>query len=205
MRIVAGALRGRTLVAPKGHSTRPTADRARQALFDVLEHAPWSRGLDGHRVVDLFAGSGALGLEALSRGAARCLFVDDDPAAIQAITDNVEALKLDGRARVRRANGVRIGAMGAADGPVFDLAFIDPPYRKGLAEPALRALSAGGWLAAGAIAVVEGAAEDPRPEIPGYLTQDVRSWGAARVHFLRVVSADEPPGIEATKGVRNWR
>jgi 16S rRNA (guanine966-N2)-methyltransferase len=108
MRIVAGAHRGRSLVAPKGHSTRPTADRARQALFNVLEHAPWSPGLAGLQVLDLFAGSGALGLEALSRGAAFCLFADTDPAAAAANAANLAALRLEDRAIVRRWDATRL-------------------------------------------------------------------------------------------------
>src|ERR1700678_2341796 len=108
MRIVAGAHRGRSLVAPKGHSTRPTADRARQALFDVLEHAPWSPGLAELRVVDLFAGSGALGLEALSRGADFCLFADTDPLAGGAIAPTLAALRLEDRAAVRRWDATRL-------------------------------------------------------------------------------------------------
>src|SRR5579862_4992031 len=100
MRIVAGAQRGRALVAPKGHSTRPTADRTRQALFNVLEHAPWGRPLSGARVIDLFAGSGALGLEAMSRGASFCLFVENDGAAREAVVTNLAALGLTERARV---------------------------------------------------------------------------------------------------------
>src|SRR5882724_11239047 len=98
MRIVAGTHRGRVLVAPKGHSTRPTADRTRQALFNVLEHAAWSPGLEGRRVIDLFAGSGALGLEALSRGASFCRFVDNDEGAREAIKRNVDGLGVGDRA-----------------------------------------------------------------------------------------------------------
>jgi 16S rRNA (guanine966-N2)-methyltransferase len=108
MRIVAGEHRGRAFVAPKGHSTRPTADRARQALFNVLEHAPWSPGLAGGRVLDPFAGSGALGLEALSRGAEFCLFADTDPAAIAAISANLAGLRLEARASVRRWDATRL-------------------------------------------------------------------------------------------------
>lgn len=112
MRIVAGAHRGRSLVAPKGHSTRPTADRARQALFNVLEHASWgapgSPGLTGLRAIDLFAGSGALGLEALSRGAAFCLFADSDAAAAAAIAANIGALCLEDRSAVRRWDATRL-------------------------------------------------------------------------------------------------
>src|SRR5690242_3403046 len=109
MRIVAGALRGRPLVAPKGHSVRPTADRVRQAVFDVLTHAPWAPDLEGARVLDLFAGSGALGLEALSRGAAFALFVERDGAAAGAIRQNLEQLGLDDRSRIERRDATQLG------------------------------------------------------------------------------------------------
>ncbi|HLZ84677.1 MAG TPA: RsmD family RNA methyltransferase [Caulobacteraceae bacterium] len=225
MRIVAGEHRGRPLVAPKGHSTRPTADRARQALFNVLEHAPWSPDLAGLRVLDLFAGSGALGLEALSRGAAVCLFADTDPAAAAAIAANLAALRLEDRASVRRwdatrlpsrlssptgGGGPRRGGGGDAaeaspspppsrpsavlppeegENRPFDLAFLDPPYGKDLAEPALAGLLAGGWLTAGALAVVERGAGEPTPAAPEFTVMDSRTWGAARVWFLRAGGA----------------
>jgi 16S rRNA (guanine966-N2)-methyltransferase len=185
MRIVAGTFRGRPLVAPKGQSTRPTADRTRQALFDVLEHAPWSSGLAGLRVIDLFAGSGALGLEALSRGAAFCLMVETDAAARGAIGANIEALNLFGRTRVHRRDATALGARPAADGGPFDLALIDPPYGKGLGERALGSLAAGDWLAPGALVALERGVGDPAPETPGYERLDQRTWGAARVEFLR--------------------
>jgi 16S rRNA (guanine966-N2)-methyltransferase len=182
MRIVAGALRGRSLVAPKGHSTRPTADRARQALFNVLEHAPWSPGLAGLQTLDLFAGSGALGLEALSRGAACCLFADTDPAAGAALAANIAALGLADRCAVRRWDATRLPGRPPAP---FDLAFLDPPYGAGVVEPALARLSTGGWLAAGAMLVVERGAAEPALALPGFAIQDSRAWGAARVWFLR--------------------
>jgi 16S rRNA (guanine966-N2)-methyltransferase len=182
MRIVAGALRGRALVAPKGHSTRPTSDRVRQALFDVLAHAAWSPGLNGVRAIDLFAGSGALGIEALSRGAAACLFVDEDPAAIEVIVGNARTLGIEERTTTRRGDATRL-APATAD--PFALAFLDPPYGRGLAEKALAALVAGGWLTPGAIVVVESGAGEGGPDIPGLEMLDTRVWGAARVSFLR--------------------
>jgi 16S rRNA (guanine966-N2)-methyltransferase len=195
MRIVAGAQRGRSLVAPKGHSTRPTADRARQALFNVLEHAAWSPGLGGVESVDLFAGSGALGLEALSRGAAFCLFADTDPAAVAAITANVAALRLGDRAMVRRWDAANLPGRPHAGpsavlpkgggSPGFDLAFLDPPYGAGLVEPALVALDVGGWLRSGALAVVERGAMEPATAAAGFEIIDSRAWGAARVWFLQ--------------------
>ncbi|HYE42706.1 MAG TPA: RsmD family RNA methyltransferase, partial [Caulobacteraceae bacterium] len=109
MRIVAGRFKGRALVAPEGQGTRPTSDRARQAVFNILEHAPWSAGLHDARVIDLFAGSGALGLEALSRGAAFCLFVETDEAARGAIRENMDAFGLFGAARVHRRDATDLG------------------------------------------------------------------------------------------------
>ena len=188
MRIVGGAHRGRALIAPPGASTRPTSDRAREAVFNVLEHAPWSPGLVGARVIDLFAGSGALGLEALSRGAAFCLFVDTDAAARGAIRQNAEALgggELFGRTRIHRRDATDLGRRPGADGPPFDLAFLDPPYGRGLAERALAGLAAGGWLSDGALAVVERGAQDGTAPVAGFEPLDERRYGAAKVLFAR--------------------
>jgi len=189
MRIVAGTFRGRRLVAPKGQSTRPTADRARQALFNVLEHAPWSPGLAGQRVIDLFAGSGALGLEAISRGAASCLFVEPAAAARAAISENAAALGVAGRVRIEGVDATTLRRRAATHGEPFDLALLDPPYGLGLGETALARLAAGGWLAEGAIAVLERGLGDPAPALAGYEPLDERVWGAARVSFLRVSPA----------------
>src|SRR5258708_25112207 len=143
MRIVTGAYRGRALVAPKGQSVRPTADRTRQALYNVLEHAPWGGRLwDGVRVIDGFAGSGALGLEALSRGAAFCLIVDNDRSARAAIEANLARLGCGDRARVLGQDLTRLDARGAE--AAFDLVFLDPPYGSGLAETCPAALRRAG-------------------------------------------------------------
>jgi 16S rRNA (guanine966-N2)-methyltransferase len=191
MRIVAGEFRGRALAVPPGRETRPTSDRARQAVFNVLEHAAWAPGLRDARVIDLFAGSGALGLEALSRGAAFCLFVETDPAARGAIRDNVEALApggaLFGRTRIHRRDATDLGQRPGADGPAFDLAFLDPPYARGLGEQALAGLAGGGWLAPGALVVFERGAGELDSVLAGYETLDARTYGAARVLFLRCV------------------
>src|SRR5918997_1477168 len=159
MRVVSGRFRGKALVAPPGAGTRPTSDRARQAVFNVLEHAAWSPGVEGRRVIDLFAGSGALGLEAMSRGAAFCLFVETDETARGAIRDNVEALGLFGATRVHRRDATDLGHRPASAGPAFDLAFLDPPYGKSLGERALTQLAEGGWLAPGTVAVFERGAD----------------------------------------------
>jgi 16S rRNA (guanine966-N2)-methyltransferase len=185
VRIVAGRFRGKALIAPPGEGTRPTSDRARQAVFNILEHAAWAEGLEGRRVVDLFAGSGALGFEALSRGAAFCLFVETDEAARGAIRDNVEAFGLFGATRVHRRDATDLGVRPASAGPAFDVAFLDPPYRKGLGEAALARLGEGGWLQPGALVVFERGSDEPDPQIAGFELLDARDYGAARVLFLR--------------------
>lgn len=189
MRIVGGAYRGRALGAPPGLGTRPTTDRTREAVFNVLEHAPWSPGLRGARVLDLFAGSGALGLEALSRGAAFCLFVETDAAARGAIRENIETLSRDGdlfgRTRIHRRDAADLGARPAADGPPFDLAFLDPPYGRGLGARALVSLRGGGWLAPAGLVVLETGEEAPETAPPGFEILDTRRYGAARVLFAR--------------------
>jgi 16S rRNA (guanine966-N2)-methyltransferase len=185
LRIVSGDFRGKALIAPKGEATRPTSDRARQAIFNILEHAPWSAGVRGRRVIDLFAGSGALGFEALSRGADFCLFVETDEAARGAIRENIDAMGLFGRTRVHRRSAIDLGTRPGADGPAFDLAFLDPPYGKGLGERALARLVEGGWLAPGALAVLERGADEPDLALAGFETLDTRRYGAARVDFLR--------------------
>jgi 16S rRNA (guanine966-N2)-methyltransferase len=189
MRIVAGLYRGRALAAPPGLATRPTSDRARQAVFNVLEHAAWSPGLQGVRIIDLFAGSGALGLEALSRGADFCLFVETDAAARGAIRDNLDTLApdggLNGKSRIHRRDATDLGKKPAGDGAPFDLAFLDPPYARGLGERALAELARGGWLADGAICVFERGAGEPDPAVAAFTSLDARRYGAARVHVLK--------------------
>ena len=185
MRIIAGAFRGRSLAAPPGDATRPTADRTRQAVFNVLEHAAWSPGLGGARVIDLFAGSGALGLEALSRGAGFCLFVETDELARGAIRDNIEAFGVFGAARVHRRDATSLGVRPGSAGDAFTLAFLDPPYAKGLGERALAGLIEGDWLSPDALVVFERGASEPAPELPGFEMLDERVYGAARVWFHR--------------------
>jgi 16S rRNA (guanine966-N2)-methyltransferase len=185
LRIVAGRFKGKALIAPQGEATRPTSDRARQAVFNILEHAAWAPALAQARVIDLFAGSGALGLEALSRGAAFCLFVETDAQARGAIRDNVEALGLFGATRIHRRDATDLGQKPAADGAPFDLAFLDPPYGKGLGDKALAELAAGGWLAQEALVVLEIGANEPAPHLGGFEPLDERVYGAAKVLFLR--------------------
>ncbi|GLS01148.1 methyltransferase [Brevundimonas denitrificans] len=189
MRIVAGSLKGRSIVAPEGQGTRPTSDRARQAVFNVLEHAAWAEPLEGMRVIDLYAGSGALGFEAISRGAAFALFVETDEEARGAIRENADACHVMGRTRVHRRSAVDLGGRPGSDGEAFDLAFLDPPYRKGLGEQTLQRLLEGNWLKPGAIVVFERGSDEPEIDTPGYERLDARDYGAARVLFLRALPA----------------
>ena len=156
MRIVGGRLRGRALAAPGSPAIRPTADRLREALFNILVHAYGDPVTDA-RVLDLFAGTGALGLEALSRGAGFALLVDDAAAARALLRDNVTALGLGGTARIFRRDATALGAVHPLE--PFSLAFLDPPYRQGLAQRALASAQAGEWLLPDALIVVEEAAD----------------------------------------------
>jgi 16S rRNA (guanine966-N2)-methyltransferase len=153
MRIVAGKFKGASLDAPKGLATRPTSDRVRQALFNVLEHGPAKFDFEGARVLDLFAGTGALGLEALSRGARYAILIEADATARAAIRRNIEALSLTGVTKIWRRDATNLGNAGTLQ--PFDLIFCDPPYGKGLGERALASAAAGGWVRRGAIAVLE--------------------------------------------------
>lgn len=195
MRIVGGKFKGRPLAAPKGRSTRPTSDRAREAMFNVLAHAEWAPAIDGARVIDLFAGSGGLGLEAMSRGAAFCLFVETEAAARGAIRDNIDALQLFGHTRLHRRDATALGEKPSNLGAPFDIAFLDPPYGKGLGENALARLVEGGWLSAEAIAVLEVGA-DETPEAPGWNIAAEKLYGAAKVLFLERIT--DAPTLDAS-------
>ncbi len=189
MRIVAGSLKGRAILAPEGQNTRPTSDRARQAIFNVLEHASWGESLHDLRVMDIYAGSGALGFEALSRGAAFALFVEIDDGARGVIRENMDAYGLFGRARVHRRSAIDLGERPGSVGEAFDLAFLDPPYAKGLGEQTLERLREGQWLKPGAIVVFERGSDEPDIDTPGYERLDARDYGSARVLFLRALEA----------------
>ena len=189
MRVVGGAFKGRALVAPEGQGTRPTSDRARQAVFNILEHAAWAEPLQGARVLDLYAGSGALGFEAISRGAAFALFVETDEAARGAIRENADALGLMGRTRVHRRDATDLGVRPGSAGEAFTLAFLDPPYGQGLGEQTLSRLLEGNWLAPGALVAFERGSDEPEIDTPGYERLDARDYGAARVLFLRRLPA----------------
>lgn len=181
MRIVAGKFRGKALLSPPDDSIRPTSDRAREAVFNILG-SRLSPHLDGLRVLDLFAGTGALGLEALSRGAASAVFVDTGAEARGLIRDHIEAFGIAGVAKLLRRDATALGPAGTM-GPV-DLVFLDPPYGKGLGEKALVSLHEGNWLAPAAILVLEESA-DVTIELPaGFVLDDRRLYGAAAIHFL---------------------
>ena len=186
MRIVGGKFKGRPIAAPAGRDTRPTSDRAREAVFNVLAHGDWSPGLEGRRVLDLFAGSGALGFEAISRGAAFTLFVETDAAARGALRDNIEALGLFGVTRIHRRDATDLGAKPVGLGEPFDLVFMDPPYHSGLGEASLPRLAHGGWITQSALVVFECAA-DEIPATPGFESLDTREYGAAKVLFLSAI------------------
>jgi 16S rRNA (guanine966-N2)-methyltransferase len=160
MRIVGGRLRGRLLAAPTSQAIRPTADRLRESLFNILVHA-YGDPIADARVLDLFAGTGALGLEALSRGAAFALFIDEGAEARALLRENVATLGLGGITRIFRRDATRLGPAHPIE--PFALAFLDPPYGHGLAEQALVSARAGGWLAPGAMMIVEEAAK------PGFI------------------------------------
>ncbi|MDV6333015.1 16S rRNA (guanine(966)-N(2))-methyltransferase RsmD [Asticcacaulis sp. 201] len=185
MRIVGGNFKGRTLVTPDGQNTRPTSDRAREAIFNILAHADWAPTLEGARVMDVFAGSGALGFEAMSRGAAFCLFVETDDAARGAIRDNVETFGLFGTTRVHRRDATQLGTRPGSQAEAFDLVFLDPPYRKGLGEKALAALAGGNWLSENAIIVFERAADEDDFVTELWQKINVKTYGAAQVLFLQ--------------------
>lgn len=180
MRIIGGKFRGRSIVAPDGRDTRPTSDRTRESLFNILSSRD-DVDFEGARVIDLFAGSGALGFEAMSRGAAWCLFVETDAAARGAIRDNAEALQLFGATRIHRRSATDLGPKPAGVGPPFNLAFLDPPYGKDLAGPALDMLHKGGWLAPGAVAIVEQGKDEAPAAADRFAESDRRAYGAAQV------------------------
>lgn len=181
MRIVAGKFRGKQLSSPADGSIRPTADRVRESVFNILA-SRLGPGLEGLRVLDLFAGTGALGLEALSRGAGHVTFVDTGAEARGLIRDHIEAFSAGGIAKLLRRDATALGRPGTLG--QFDLVFLDPPYHQGLGEKALAEIAANGWLAPGATLVWEEAA-DAEVTIPeGFTLDDTRQYGAAAIRFL---------------------
>ncbi len=181
MRIVGGELRGRPLATPRDQSIRPTSDRTREAVFNVLAHR-FGDKLEGARVLDLFAGTGALGLEALSRGASYCVFIEESAEGRGLIRTNVETFGLQGRTKIFRRNATGLGEAGTL--APFGLVFADPPYGKGLGEEALQSARAGGWLAPGALCVVEEVAAAPFAPGPGFSVLDERGYGETVIRFI---------------------
>ncbi len=190
MRIVSGKFRGHGLATPKDNSIRPTSDRVRESLFNILEHGVPDFKPDGARVLDLFAGTGALGLEAISRGAKYCLFIENAAPARGIIRTNVEALHLTGITKIWRRDATTLGPAGNIE--AFDLVFADPPYRKGLGERALREVLDQGWIKPGGIAILE-EHNDAELEIPqGFEELDKRSYGDTQIVILRNTSPMTP-------------
>ena len=183
MRIVGGRFRGRALSAPKSQAIRPTADRLRESLFNILIHA-YGDPIDGARVLDLFAGTGALGFEALSRGAAFVLFVDDGAEARALLRGNVETLGVGGATRIFRRDATKLGVAHPVE--PFSLVFLDPPYAKGLAGRSLASARDGGWLASQALIVVEEAAEAGFKAPEEFKELERRKYDDTEFVFLRV-------------------
>ena len=191
MRIVGGRLKGRALLTPSSRAIRPTSERLRELIFDILEHR-FPGCIEGARVVDLFAGTGALAIEALSRGARFALFVDNGAEARALLRANVEALALGGVTRIWRADATKLGS--APGGGPFALAFLDPPYGQGLAHPALGSLAAGGWLTPNALCVVEEAAKAEIAAPLGLALIDQRVYGDTRIAIFQRDTSDTRSG-----------
>jgi len=183
VRIVAGRFRGRAIASPEHEGLRPTSDRVRESVFNILLHGIDGLEIDGARVIDLFAGTGALGLEAISRGASYCLFVEEGAEARGLIRQNVEAFGLTGITRLFRRDATDLGPV--APMQPFALAFLDPPYGKGLGEKAIASLRDGKWLVPGAIVVWEDRAFSALEWPEGFREIDRRTWGDTQVAFGR--------------------
>ena len=187
MRLVGGRLRGRSLAAPEGLAVRPTADRTREALFNILTQgrlAEAGPALEGARLLDAFAGTGALGLEALSRGAAAVVFMEEQAVAEAALRKNIRDLGVEAESKVLRADVLRPPPAERHGGPC-DIVLMDPPYNQGLATPALTALDAAGWLAADCLVTLELLKSEPFEPPAGFAELESRNYGKARLVFLR--------------------
>ena len=183
MRIVAGKFKGREIKGPASGATRPTSDRVRESIFNILAHGVDGFELDGCRVLDLFAGTGALGLEAISRGAKFCCFVEEDAGARGVIRTNADNCGVIGQTRIWRRDATDLGPC-APQSP-YDLVFADPPYGKGLGEKALVSVLNGGWLGAGGVVVLEEAARSVVTEVQGLERLDHREYGDTQVLIYR--------------------
>ena len=183
MRIVGGKFKGRNIAAPAGQATRPTSDRVREAVFNILAHGIDGLELDGARVLDLFAGTGALGFEALSRGARHCQFGDESAEARGLVRTNADKLGVIGQCKIWRRDATDLGP--CAPLPRFDLVCADPAYGMGLGTKALQALVQGEWINAGAIVVLEENEKAEVPEVAGLTLIDERGYGETKVRFYR--------------------
>lgn len=182
MRIVGGRFKGKALATPKSNAIRPTTDRVRETLFNILAHG-YDHAVEGARVLDLFAGTGALGCEALSRGADSVLFVEDGTEGRGVIRSNMEAMGLNGVAKIFRRDATRLGDVGTIE--PFNLVFLDPPYNKGLGEKALASAARGGWLVDNALIIWE---EDSKAELAipeGFEELECRPYGDSKLTILR--------------------
>jgi len=184
MRIVGGKLRSRPIAGPKSDAVRPTSDRLREALFNILTHS-YGDPVTGARVLDLFAGTGALGIEAISRGADYALFVDEGVEARALLRDNVESLGLGGVTRIFRRDASKLGPAHPLD--PFSLVFLDPPYGKGLAEKSLISARDGGWLMPEALLVVEEAADAGVNTPEGFIELERRRYDDTEFTFIRLI------------------
>lgn len=185
MRIVGGKFKGHGLAAPAGQSTRPTTDRVRESIFNILAHGIAGFSIDDARVLDLFAGTGAMGLEAVSRGARFCQFVEDSAEARGIIRRNADALGIIGLVKIWRRDATLLGP--CAPQPPFDIVFADPPYGRQLGEKALVSVVDGGWLKPGGVAVLEEAQKAEVNEIAGLVLRDRRDYGDTQVRFYQRV------------------
>lgn len=184
MRIVSGIHRGRALLAPKGRNTRPTSDRTRESVFNILRHGKWGRDvLEDATVLDVFAGTGALGLEALSQGAKHAVFIERERPAVEFCQGNIETL-----GETERAAVFTFDAADPIARPLYieprSLVFLDPPYGKYLGAEALKGLAGKGWLKEGAFCVLEMSKKVPEIIPAGFTLLDERTYGLARVQFL---------------------
>ncbi|WP_117190837.1 16S rRNA (guanine(966)-N(2))-methyltransferase RsmD [Rhizobium terrae] len=182
MRIVGGEFRGRTLATPKSNDIRPTIDRTRESLFNIIGHV-YPQALDGARVIDLFAGTGAVGLEAVSRGCRQALFVENGVEGRSLLWENIDSLGLHGRTRILRRDATKLGPANNIE--PFHFLFADPPYGQGLGEGALLAAHAGGWLTPGALAILEERADIHPAVDPVFKPLESRIFGDTRMDFFR--------------------
>jgi 16S rRNA (guanine966-N2)-methyltransferase len=188
MRIVGGKFKSRVLKGPSAVSTRPTSDRVRESLFNILAHGIADFALEGARILDLFAGTGALGFEALSRGAKFCQFVEDSAQARAVIRENADTLGVIGLCKIWRRDATDLGSC-APQSP-YDVVFADPPYGKGLGEKAIESCVAGGWLSDSAVVVLEEAERTVVREVSGLNMIDQRIYGDTQVRIYRQASKD---------------